>query len=295
MGMDSSTPNMIIVQILGGLGNQMFQYAAARRLSLRAHLPLKLDISGFVSYKRRRFALAHLCVRDDHATPDEVRSLRGWAPRVQRRMPQWARQMIASGHVIEPHYHFSPEILGIRRPVYLTGFWQSERYFSDVEDVIRKDFAVSDPPTEKNRAILEQIRSAPSVAVHVRRGDYLQAKAGHGTCPAEYYRTAMAEMVQRCGGTVRFYVFSDDIEWARENLDRGATVSYVDHNGPDEDYEDLRLMTSCTHHVIANSTFSWWGAWLGSATNKIVIAPKRWFAGGAHDTRDLYPPGWTLM
>jgi hypothetical protein len=289
-----SRPGAIVAELLGGLGNQMFQYAAARGVSLRAGLPLKLDLTGFDSYTRRRFALSPFRIVDTRASTTEIRELRGPVPRLQRHLPGPVRRMVAPSHVAEPHFHFWPGLLDVDRAAYLSGHWQSERYFLDVASAIREDFTFLDSPAGRTAEMLREIRSGRSVSLHVRRGDYLLAPETHSTCSPDYYRAAVAEVTRR-SPAARVYVFSDEPPWARANLDLGVPFTVVDHNGPDEGHEDLRLLSACHDHVTANSTFSWWGAWLGTATDKVVIAPRNWFATSVNDTRDLLPPGWMVL
>jgi len=282
---------MVIARVMGGLGNQLFQYAAARRIALKTGLPIKLDVSGFGSYRRRSYALHHFCIVEDFATQQDLRRLkRSRLGVILQRLAPAAKQT----HIAERHFHFDPRIHEIGSGVYLAGYWQSEKYFADVSDVIRSELSVRAPARGDNLAMLRLIEGTNSVSLHVRRGDYLsnpRARRLHGCCSPDYYRSALSEISRRVRNP-HFFVFSDDPSWVRENLAiDGPTVS-VGHNGPGADYEDLRLMSRCRHHIIANSTFSWWGAWLDARPNQIVVAPRRWFASGGHQTRDLFPAHW---
>lgn len=180
------------------------------------------------------------------------------------------------------------------RSVYLDGYWQSERYFSDVSETIRQDLRIITPPSLENARHLEEIASVPSISLHVRRGDYLTPKhqAYHGTCTMEYYARALDVVTSRMKVEPIVYVFSDEPDWARDNLLVPFEKRIMGHNSSANSYEDMRLMSACRHHIIANSTFSWWGAWLNLSPDKIVVAPQRWFADPNIDNPDLIPERW---
>lgn len=292
---------MIISSIIGGLGNQMFQYAAGRALSLRLSVPLRLDVSGFAGYGLHQgFELSRVFTcNPEIATEEEVRDLLGWrASWLARRI--LIRSNLAMLHgtrlVVEPHFHYWPSIREVSHNAYLAGYWQSEKYFSDVSGTIRADFTFRHPLSNQNADLAGRIGQAMAVSLHVRRGDYLsdpKTNAAHGLCSLEYYRAAVlhiAEHVER----PEFFVFSDDIAWAKANLEIDFPCRYVDHNQRMESYNDMRLMSLCKHHIIANSSFSWWGAWLNPRQDKIVIAPRRWFVN-ANNVEDLFPAGWVTL
>jgi len=289
---------------MGGMGNQMFQYALGRHLSLRHGVPLKLDLSGFDAQAPgdtpRRYALGNFRITAEAATSEEVdrvtgRAQRG-ARRILRRLGRWLRDRTGSAVVAERSMRFDPAVLDASPPAYLTGWWASPLYFRGIEETIRKDFALRNPPSGRNAELARFILDGESVSVHVRRGDYVTNPATrrvHGVCSPEYYRQALASIKVQVPD-VRAFAFSDEIAWVRENMVLDAPTTHVDVNGPDDGHEDLRLMTLCRHHIIANSTFSWWGAWLCSHRAKKVIAPRRWSNDPAVDTRDLFPPDWEL-
>lgn len=145
-----------------------------------------------------------------------------------------------------------------------------------------------------NEQVAQNILSVNAVSLHVRRGDYvsnLTINQFHGTCSLEYYNQAIAQIAKKVE-TPHFFVFSDDPEWVKSNLKIDYSITIVDHNNADKNYEDIRLMSLCKHHIIANSSFSWWGAWLCRNPNKIVIAPLKWFNDKSINTTDLIPDGW---
>ena len=190
-------------------------------------------------------------------------------------------------------FRFDPETLVLQDDVRLFGYWQSERYFVDHAAEIRDDFRFRVLPDDRNRALATRIAHTPAVSVHVRRGDYVTnpaTKAVHGALPLDYYHAAV-DRIRESEPEPHFYVFSDDPDWCSANLDLGGATTVVDHNRG-RGSEDLRLMSLCSHHVIANSSFSWWGAWLNAREDKIVVAPQEWMRDDSFDTRDLVPEGW---
>lgn len=291
---------MVIVRLTGGIGNQMFQYAAARRVSLVNNTPLFLDLGWFQevgSWTPRKYELDVFRIAGESASADDIKDFKSIRQNAFfRRLPLFLKKRIfhtRQTHIIEKSYNFDPEILNLQGNVYLDGYWQSEKYFSDVDSVIRREFSFQTEPVECNQKILEHIASCESVSIHIRRGDYVtlpDANAFHGLCTPAYYRLAVEQISRKVVKPV-FFVFSDDIVWAKENLKLGFDTCFMDYNGPDRGYDDLRLMIACRHHIIANSSFSWWGAWLCSNPEKIVYAPRKWFNNGV-DTPDNIPNSW---
>ena len=292
---------MIISNLLGGLGNQMFQYAAARALSLARGQPLRLDISGFADYRLHQgFELQRVFnCSTDIANAAEVRSILGWqsVPLIRRVL---ARPALAAfrraAFIVEPHFHHWPEIMDVPQDCYLLGYWQSEKYFQNVESVIREDFAFKPALVNRNMELAEQISQVNAVSLHVRRGDYAQdpkTNVTHGLCSLDYYRAAIQHIAAKVEQP-HFFIFSDDMDWVKAQLKIDLPCHYVDHNHGAESYNDMRLMSLCRHHIIANSSFSWWGAWLNTYPDKIVVSPRRWFAS-ANITKDLFPHGWLAL
>ena len=294
---------MVIVRLTGGIGNQMFQYAAARRVSLIHRTQLFLDMGWFQEegwWTRRKYELGAFRIRGEMAPPDDIGALRSRRQNpLFRRLPALIKKWIFhphQTHIIEKGYNFDPEILNLCDNIYLDGHWQSEKYFADIEPVIRREFSFRTEPDESNRRILDRIGDCESVSIHIRRGDYVtlsQANAFHGLCPPSYYRSAVGYLSERIKEMVLF-VFSDDIIWARDNMNLGFETHFMDHNGPERGDEDLRLMSACRHHIIANSSFSWWGAWICAHPGKIVCAPQKWFSGKI-DTPDNIPVSWRRL
>jgi len=196
----------------------------------------------------------------------------------------------------EPHFNYWAGLAGFGGDRYLSGYWQSERYFLHVQERIRTEFTFKKPLEGANAQMARAISDTTSISVHVRRGDYLTNPKNHGlmdVAQPAYYRSAIAHI----GGIVtnpEFFVFSDDIVWAKENITSGYPCTFINHNSQADSYFDMYLMSRCQHHIIANSTFSWWAAWLNPSDRKIVIAPKKWFARSM-PIQDLLPPDWIRL
>lgn len=280
----------------------MFPYAAGRRLAHILDTKLKLDISGFSACQQaqdigfRQYSLGVFNIHAEIATSEEILALTsqeaGWLDKLFRRKPRRP-----ASYVKEKHYHFDPDILELKGDIYLAGNWNSERYFADIADIVRHEFKFKRQPVGRNLKLLGAISSVESVSLHVRRGDYVSnAKASqvHGLCGLDYYRAAV-DLIARRVPHPRFFIFSDDPVWVRENLQLDWPYELVDHNGPLDGHEDMRLMSHCKHNIIANSGFSWWAAWLNGSPHKIVVAPKKWFRIERYDTSTLIPEGWIQL
>lgn len=281
---------VIIARLNGGLGNQLFQYACGRALADHWNVPLKLDTSAYFAGGARSYALGPYALKAEVLNASAVhrlmepRCLGRWMDRLAGRIRPCCYQ--------EPSFHFDHTLVDLEPPLLLDGYWQSERYFRPLRFQLQSELSLSlEGP---NATMAAAIATTNSVAVHVRRGDYLSNPAAsvcHGTCPPDYYRHA-AEIIEHSAGPVHYYLFGDDPAWARKALDFLSPATIVDINAPQGAHFDLELMRRCRHHIIANSTLSWWGAWLADAGDKIVITPKRWFLDSAKDTRDLIPSSW---
>jgi len=275
---------MIIVRILGGLGNQLFQYAMGRAVAYRNNLELKLDLSLQDNYSLRSYELNFFNIEADIATKKEIYYFKVYRRQVITRAVNKARRILLPRYkqkvIKQRGLLFDPDILKVKGSTYLSGDWQSEKYFIDIADSIRKEFTIKNQPDEVNTLLLKKIDSTNAVSLHIRRGDYAsnpKTRKFHGVLDLDYYIHAL-DLITRQNKDAHVFVFSDDIPWARQNFKISLPVDFIDHNGSDKGYEDLRLMSHCKHHIIANSTFSWWGAWLAENPNKMVIAPRRWFA-----------------
>lgn len=292
---------MIITNIIGGLGNQMFQYAAGRIISLGLGVELKLDVSDFRGYHLHQgFELEHIFNASFNiATEADLHEMLGWQKnkQVKKVLRRSFFSFLRSRNlVIEPSLRYWPGSHRVSDNAYLMGYWQSEHYFAKHAATIRNDFTFKPSLSYRNIDIAARINEVNAVSLHVRRGDYvtnLKTNATHGVCSLDYYQSAISYIAERIDQPY-FFVFSDDLAWVKNNLKIDFPCQYIDHNHGAESYNDMRLMSMCKHHIIANSSFSWWGAWLGLNSEKIVIAPKRWFANSM-TTSDLLPASWTLL
>lgn len=268
----------VIARIKGGLGNQLFCYAAARRMALINHAELVIDdVTGFIRDRqyRRKYALDRFTISAKKATAFErmepfERYRRGLAKYIARRGPFHLRR-----YVEQEIEGFDERLLAlkVRGSIYLDGYWQSENYFKDMEQTIREDLRIIPPTDALNQQIAQQIRGCNAVALHVR-----WFNAPNDISPniisTDYYRQAIS-LIEEKIESPHYFLFSDDPEAAGAKLSLPTgRVTFVSHNRGDQNaYADLWLMTLCHHFIIANSTFSWWGAWLGESADKLVIAP----------------------
>ena len=277
----------------------MFQYAAGRALAARRGCSLKLDTRQLSTDSLRSFALGHFSLNADELTDADRKAL-GLPASGGTGEPRFLERLLRRKQtpvIRERKYEFDEAVLDSPAPCYLQGYWQSPKYFADIESQIRKEFTVKAPLAGQNLVVAGRIGGCMAVSLHVRRGDYVDnahTHRYHGTCGAEYYGVAERYLLRRIESP-QLFVFSDDPDWAEANLRFRSPVTILRHNGPERDYEDLRLMTMCRHHIIANSTFSWWGAWLCQNPGKIVIAPKNWFREANHSTADLIPDSWIRL
>ena len=293
---------MIIVKLIGGLGNQMFQYAAGRALSYSRGLELYLhpDFSG-ENITPRSYRLGNFNIIEKFAKPDQISLF--WS----KKYPYSLKKMLVStqnyypfmkhGYLNDKLVYFCPDIIHKFHNIYLDGFWQSENFFQNIKLIIKDEFTIKKEPSQLNKKIIGEMLRHESVSVHVRRGDYitnLAALQHHGVCPRGYYLDAIDKLKEYVKNP-HFYIFSDDLDWCKENLQIPYQTTFINQNGADYDYEDLRLMTMCKHHIIANSSFSWWGAWLSGNEGKIVFAPKKWFRTHQFNENDIIPNSWNKI
>lgn len=292
----------IEVRQISGLGNQLFQYAAGRYFSRRygAPLILAIDQSGAISYGfPRPFLLSKFLIRAEIRRYTPIDRYRVQPPRYLAGL--FARLNHLQGiqvyrELFDRRYDFVPEIAIDRnvRSLHLVGYWQSYRFAASVAKELRSELAFSEPPEGKNLEILHEIHETPdSVSLHLRRGDYIGAAEGDIALSLDYYARAV-ELFRQTLTSPTYFVFSDDMEFARKNLVLHGKVRFIDHNDSFSAHEDLRLMSACQNHIIANSTFSWWGAWLNPSNSKIVYAPKYWLLSQDSYFPDLFPPDWIL-
>jgi hypothetical protein len=293
---------MIVSQIIGGLGNQMFQYAAGFALANQRNQTLALDISGFLSYQRHNgFELTRIFSIDSKIASDgDLKHTLNWqaiSPVKRLLLSPKFSFLRNGGWVVEPYFNHWEGLNQAPMDAYLVGYWQSEKYFKSIESAIRKNFSFKLPMSQLNQNIANLITKSNAVSLHVRRGDYAtnaSALAVHGLCTIKYYQEAIQLIAQQVKKP-HFFIFSDDLLWVKGNLRINYPTTYVDHNTGAESYNDMRLMSLCKHHIIANSSFSWWGAWLNTNSDKIVVRPQNWFSDINKNTKDLLPDSWISL
>jgi hypothetical protein len=309
-----------------GLGNQMFQYAAALALSVEKKTELKVDVSSYEGYKLRKYELEeYFDIKTPKATAEEIASLRFdnpvkkvWnklipskkirmlgLPYEEAGLPRTALALY--DNVSAPHkrktyqerqYHFDRNFFNANKDVYLQGYWMSWKYFQKYNHEIRKTFSIRKEYIHHLNAFAENIRSSNSVSVHIRRTDLTDAFVTRlkGVLTVDYYRKVITCLQQQYND-LSVYFFSDDIEWVKQNLALyNCSVTYIDKTITSTAIEDFYLMTQCRNNIIANSTFSWWAAYLNDYPGKIVIAPKKWYSDNTrYNYKDVYPNEWITV
>jgi hypothetical protein len=288
---------MIYTSIYGGLGNQMFQYATAKSISVARNVDFKIDTckmnnSNFIT---RNFLLNKFNISAQMAQIDEVFEFHNnkYFDFVLRKLYQ--KNIKLTNKIFEKKYfHFDKDLLSNQKG-YLDGYWQSFKYFENIRDILLKEFTLVQELNFENKLILNQINESNSVSIHIRRGDYVKDKKNekiYAVFGMEYYEDAIFYLIKTIQNP-SFFVFSDDLEWASKNLDL-KNATFVDVNATQNPANDLILMSCCKHNIIANSTFSWWSAWLNKNAQKVVIAPKRWMST-IDNLDDLYPQNWIRL
>lgn len=273
---------MHIVEIRGGLGNQMFCYAFGQNF-----VDVLYDVSTYDKSKKRALDLSRFNVRLSCATKKQT------APYLKKsKWPRFIRKIFNL-----PNYRnvtrekqntiFEPSLFDVEDS-YFKGYFQNENYFKNLRPQILQDFKLLEPLNQENASLLKQIKQTNSVSLHIRRGDYLNSSFKNLDVK-EYYQKAIDYIASKIKNP-HFYIFSNDFAWVKENIKTGYEQTIVDINDESHGYFDLELMRHCQHNIIANSTFSWWGAWLNKNPDKIVIAPKIWYLN--EETTDINAKDW---
>lgn len=282
---------MVIVRLKGGFGNQLFQYAAARRIAVEQNVPLKLDLSFLVAdaihHTKRHFELYKLNINAEIATAREIQAIKKerWRDLLH---PVLIKDRGAAA--------FLKQVTRCRDQVYLDGYWQSEKYFETISGIIRNEFIFKQPlVNEYYLHVKRQEESSDSVSLHFRRGDYVEdpkTNKYHGVCSMDYYRKAVERISEKISNPVLF-IFSDDIQWVKAHFKSKFPMVFIEHSD-EELHSDFRLMSSCKHNIIANSSYSWWAAWLNTNPGKIVVAPRMWYNNKRkqRQANDRVPDAW---
>ena len=284
----------------------MFQYAMLKNLSKRHNVEMRLDLSflqrAWAGYIKKRydnskfinfelypfFIEENFLFKNDNLFSEKIYKVNKYFGILLFSILSFLQK----NHYREQKFNFDDTILNLCDG-YFEWYFQSEKYFIDNEDIIRGDFNFKLQPSEENIKIIELIEASNSISLHIRRGDYISNpnNAFYNTCDLEYYKKAISLMCEKTENPI-FFVFSDDMAWTKANLDTNHLTYYVDVNDNQHNYEDMRLMSQCKHNIIANSSFSWWWAWLNQNPDKIVIAPDRWFVSSKIDYSDVVPDSW---
>ncbi len=293
----------VIVSLYGGLGNQLFQFATALSLAKKNHARVFLDLSWFdkdhlsAGETPRAYALGvydlgcNVLIKNNRRKASH-KQLTRYIDAVVRRVKKYIN--VGIPHFYEKSMKFHPNLIQSELPIWLDGYWQSYKYFEDIKPALREMIAFSRNMNSTMQAIYKDILVKDAICIHVRRGDYVtnpSAAQFHGLCDLSYYYSGINLVIKNLINPHAF-IFSDDPLWVRSNFKLQIPSTIVDINGPDEAHQDLWLMAACKHFIIANSSLSWWGAWLSDQSDKIVVAPNQWFLNGQMSTEDLIPDQW---
>jgi hypothetical protein len=293
---------MIVISIFGGLGNQMFQYACGKALAARLGVELKLDVS-FLDDKSKR---DNFTVRDYELNVFNIDEKEAGLSEVRKFVPDlWncskldllkyklLRFVNGNNYYFEKQkFLFEPRIEQLKDNSYVYGYFQTEKYFSNVKAELMQAFTLKSEPDEHNQRLIAQMSVENAVSIHVRRGDYHNSP--FNLLDLAYYQQAI-ELIKQKVENPKFYIFTNDYDWASQNFDvLDIDKVIVDHNQDKTSFMDMVLMSHCKHNICANSSFSWWGAWLNQYADKIAIAPKHWFKNQEYTaaTYDLIPDSW---
>jgi hypothetical protein len=298
---------MICLQLKGGLGNQMFQYAFGVTMSYKLKSDLVFDLSFNDNIPKakgitnRSFQLTIFNILPIEISKNDLRKLKPLFNRVVNTIATkiGINGIQTSSYFLEKQYGYNKRINIISSNCYLSGYWQSYYYFESIEPKIRELFTFKSDLNGENLNRLNLIIGTNSVSIHIRRTDFLNNKSHdiHGSCSLTYYKDAI-ELVNSKIQSPHYFIFSDDIEWVKENdLFSNLQATFIFGNIMDKSYIDMQLMSNCKHNIIANSSFSWWGAWLNGNPDKLVVAPKQWFLNAElnKQTNDLIPQKWVRI
>ena len=282
---------MIAIKLQGGLGNQMFQYAAGLSAAHNLKTNLKIDLSWFDNLNEldtpRFYELDNFSLKQDLISLNQYYFVND---PINKRLLSIGK--VRLNYYKEPHFEYDNNFKKIKNDTYLEGYFQTEQYFKNIRLEILKSFSIKNEPSIKSKEIINLAHKNESVSLHVRRGDYVTNKNAskfHGLMGEEYYKKAIS-IINKKIKNPKYFIFSDEIDWVKKNFDLPKGSIFVTHNK--SGIKDMRIMIECKHNIIANSSFSWWGAWLGKNSDKKVIAPKLWFLDNKTDTSDIIPSRW---
>lgn len=292
---------MIIAEIYGGLGNQLFEYAHAKALSIKLNQELYFDLSFFDRYHIKNvYRLDKFNTNVNVVETKYINKLK--RKTIKPDIVRWGLKKLGASGFYSKLNHFDEswfENNNIRKfngkkDLYISGYFGDQKYFIEIEDILRQEFTLKESLNSENEKVLSQIKNSNSVSVHVRRGDYVGNKY-FAELQLDYYRNGLEYIESRFPKST-YFIFSDDLNWVKENLKLDKEQIFVDINNATTDYMELMLMAACKHNIIANSSFSWWAGWLNNNPKKIVIAPKIWYgnalAQANYENGNLVPSSW---
>lgn len=288
---------MIIARITGGLGNQLFQYANARRLAEYHTTDLFLDTREFSKKLYRPFLLDKFNIRAEIASESELKTILKLSNKFSFDHQRFIHKLFPAVYpnvIYEKYFQFDPSYINLPDNIYLIGFWQSEKYFNNISNLLHSELTMNEKISDDGNKLLSRIKQGNSVAVTVRRGDFVTdpyINRRHGVLSLDYYADSVAFLESKIDKP-SYFIFSDDPVWTENNIKIKGKVEYVRINYPNRVYENLIIGSFAKHQILANSTFSWWMAWLKDSGKRLVIAPKKWFSGLNLDTSDLIPERW---
>lgn len=290
---------MIIVRVTGGLGNQMFQYAMYKSLEKKGKL-VKLDSKSFYETKKEHNGYELERIFDIKPNKPTKEDLEKFDENNISTLFKIKRKLFGDKKFVydTKEYVFNKDVYKLKNS-YLNGYWQSIKYFEGIENDIKKYFRFKNQLDNKNLEILNEIENSNSISIHIRRGDYMSPENYnmYGCIATPTYYKKAIKVIEEKVENPTFFVFSNDMDWVKKNIQINSRVFYIDINSGNGSYKDMQLMSNCKHNIIANSSFSWWGAWLNENKNKIVIAPKKWINREDVDSDkiELFCEGWTLL
>jgi hypothetical protein len=276
----------------------MFQYAIAFAFAKNNNTTPKLDIRDHQThYDLHGYGLNHFSISGSVATTLDIVPFDYGNESIRAKIYRFFKKISGQHHyLVEKKLTNTDNLMTRKGDVFLDGFWQSEKFFIDHRAALINEFVPKEELNTASNEALVKIQNSNSVSIHVRRGDYAsdpETRKIHGLCPMDYYKRAITHIKQKVQNPI-FYLFSDDPEWAKEHL-KLKDADLIDFNGIKKAHLDMWLMAGCKHNIIANSTFSWWGAWLNRNDDKIVIAPEKWFADPSRNSTDIIPNTWLRL
>lgn len=284
----------MIIRISGGIGNQMFQYAFKQQLDYIANCKNTIDIRFFENRNvHNGYELNKVFDIDDETYDGSIKAPSEVHPIIYRGLYRIGKRFYVTKkyamEVLIDYYEKYKSFSGEK--YYLDGYWQSEEYFKDVKDEVRESFIFPQFCEESNINLCKRICQENAIALHVRRGDFLESSKFVCLGKTDYYQQAIKYISDKVNSPI-FVVLSDDIDWCRNNLHLNEGSIYVDWNKNDKSFRDMQIMSICSHCIIANSSFSWWGAWLNKNPDKIIVAPYKFYKGNTRNEEHLIPKEW---